>query len=269
MWVIQNNLNFEVGIDNIKQILKSKNIEVVEVDIYKGDENIYFKDTRTLFNPISKNDIFVLGSYRLSRMATEKGFFPGCFSNDNFNYDCWTKNWTSEMMLNGHFLIQKITDIEIPAEWDSVFARPFEDDKLITGGLYRKEDLLIALSNKITDQNKEKSIIIAEKKTILAEYRFFIIDNEVVTGSLYKIRGQVVSSDVIDSVALAFAQERVKQWTPSRAFVLDIALTDSGPKIIEVNNISSAGLYKADVEKIVNSMESLMHGSIMNNNLSL
>lgn len=33
-------------------------------------------------------------------------------------------------------------------------------------------------------------------------------------------------------------------WVPSKAFVLDIALTDQGPKIVDVNNISSAGLYK-------------------------
>lgn len=258
MWIVQNNLNFEVGIDNIKNILKSNNVELVEIDIYKNDENMYIKDTFDKFEPTDTKNIFVLGSYRLSRMAAERGFSPGSFSNDNFNYASWTQNWTKEHMLNGEYLKQKVTDIQIPEEWDSVFARPLEDDKLITGGLFKKEDLLMALATKITDAHKDKFLIISEKKTILAEYRFFVIDGKVVTGSLYKIRGQLITSDAIDKEALVFAQEMVDLWTPSQAFVIDIALTDKGPKIIEVNNISSAGLYKSDVNKIVTEMEILL-----------
>lgn len=258
MWVIQNNLNFEVGIDNIKNILKSNNVALVEIDIYKNDENMYFKDTFDKFEPKDMTNLFVLGSYRLSRMATDKGFYPGSFSNEHFNYASWTQHWTKANMLNGEYLKQKVTDIQIPEHWDSVFARPLEDDKLITGGLFKKEDLLMALATKITEAHKDKFLIISEKKTILAEYRFFVIDGKVITGSLYKIRGQLITSESIDKDAAVYAQEMVDLWSPSQAFVLDIALTDKGPKIIEVNNISSAGLYKSDVSKIVTEMEELL-----------
>lgn len=258
MWVIQNNLNFEVGIDNIKNILKSNNVALVEIDIYKNDENMYFKDTFDKFEPKDITNLFVLGSYRLSRMATERGFYPGSFSNEHFNYASWTQHWTKANMLNGEYLKQKVTDIQIPEHWDSVFARPLEDDKLITGGLFKKEDLLMALATKITEAHKDKFLIISEKKTILAEYRFFVIDGKVITGSLYKIRGQLITSESIDKDAAVYAQEMVDLWSPSQAFVLDIALTDKGPKIIEVNNISSAGLYKSDVSKIVTEMEELL-----------
>ncbi len=258
MWIVQNNLNFEVGIDNLKNILKSKNVDLVEVDIYKNDENMYNKDTFDKFEPSDTKNIFVLGSYRLSRMATERGFSPGSFSNEHFNYASWTHHWTKEHMLNGEYLKQKVTDIQIPEHWDAVFARPLEDDKLITGGLFKKEDLLMALETKITEAHQNKYLIISEKKTILAEYRFFVIDGEVVTGSLYKIRGQLITSDAIDQEALTFAEQMVNNWAPSKAFVIDIALTDKGPKIIEVNNISSAGLYKSDVSLIVEKMEKLL-----------
>lgn len=258
MWLIQNNLNFEVGIDNIKTILKNNNIEVVEIDIYKDDENLYIKDTFEKFEPIDTSNIFVLGSYRLSRMATERGLYPGSFSNDNFNYASWTQNWTKENMLNGDYLKQKVTELKIPDHWEAVFARPLEDDKLITGGLFKKEDLLMALETKVTDKHKDKYLILSEPKTILAEYRFFVVDNKVITGSLYKIRGQLITSDSIDQEALVYAQKMVDLWTPSAAFVIDIALTDKGPKIIEVNNISSAGLYKSDVSKLVFGIEDLL-----------
>lgn len=258
MWVIQNNLNFEVGIDNIKTILKNNNIELVEIDIYKNDENMYVKDTFDKFEPIDISNIFVLGSYRLSRMATDRGFSPGSFSNDNFNYASWTQYWTKENMLNGEYLKQKVTEIKIPDHWEAVFARPLEDDKLITGGLFKKEDLLMDLETKVTDIHKDKYLILSEPKTILAEYRFFVVDKKVITGSLYKIRGQLITSDSVDTEAMSYAQEMVNLWTPSAAFVIDIALTDKGPKIIEVNNISSAGLYKSDVSKLVIAMEELL-----------
>lgn len=255
MWLIQNNLNFEVGIDNIKKILKDNNIELVEIDIYKNDENMYIKDTFDKFEPKDTSNIFVLGSYRLSRMATERSFHPGSFSNEHFNYASWTQHWTKDNMLNGEYLQQKVTEIKIPDHWESVFARPLEDDKLITGGLFKKEDLLMALEKKVTENHKDKYLILSEPKTILAEYRFFVIDKKVITGSLYKIRGQLITSDSIDPEAMLYAQQMVDLWTPSTAFVIDIALTDKGPKIIEVNNISSAGLYKSDVSKLVISME--------------
>lgn len=258
MWIVQNNLNFEVGIDNLKNILITKNIELVEIDIYKNDDNIYLKDTFNKFEPTDIKNIFVLGSYRLSRMASEKGFSPGSFSNENFNYASWTQHWSKENMLNGEYLKQKVTDIQIPEQWDSVFARPLEDDKLITGGLFKKDDLLMALATKITDVHKDKFLILSEKKVIRAEYRFFVIDGKVVTGSLYKIRVQLITSDSIDKEAFVFAQKMVDSWVPSQAFVIDIALTDKGPKIIEVNNISSAGLYKSDVSKILTEMELLL-----------
>jgi len=258
MWVVQNNLNFEIGIDNIKTKLKENNIELVEVDIYKGDDNIYLKDSFEKFEPLNIDDIFVLGSYRLARMANNRGFYPGSFSNEHYNYASWTKHWTKANMLNGENLKQKVTEIEIPDHWESVFARPLEDDKLITGGLFKKEDLMMALATKITDINKEKYLIISEKKIILAEYRFFVIDGQVITGSLYKIRGQLITADAIDAEALSFAEDMINLWQPSNAFVIDIALTDKGAKIIEVNNISSAGLYKSDVSLIVDKMEILL-----------
>lgn len=258
MWVIQNNLNFEIGIENIKTKLKEKNIELVEVDIYKGDDNIYLKDSFEKFEPLNKNDIFVLGSYRLARMANDRGYYPGSFSNEYYNYASWTQHWTKEHMLNGEYLKQKVTELEIPDNWESVFARPLEDDKLITGGLFKKEDLMMALHTKISDLNKDKYIIISEKKNILAEYRFFVIDGQVITGSLYKIGGQLITADAIDKEALSFSQKMIDLWQPSKAFVIDIALTDKGPKIIEVNNISSAGLYKSNVSLIVDKMEVLL-----------
>ena len=49
----------------------------------------------------------------------------------------------------------------------------------------------------------------------------------------------------------------VDRFQPARAFVLDVADTLEGPKVIEVNNFNSAGLYACDVGKIVDAIEAM------------
>jgi len=50
----------------------------------------------------------------------------------------------------------------------------------------------------------------------------------------------------------------VDRWQPAEAFVIDIAKTYDGLKVIEINNFNSSGFYSCDVYKIVDSIERLI-----------
>lgn len=251
-------MNYEEGVEKIKAYLKEKSIPFLLVDIVKGSDLIIEHYTQSPILIENKTDIFVIGSYRLTRMMTERNIYPGSFSNEHFNYAAWVNGWGIDHMLNGHYQEQSLNQIEIPEDWNEVFARPLEDNKLFTGGLFKKEDFLTSIQFKIMNENnKNEKVIISKKKDILAEYRFFIVDNKIVTGSLYKMRGQLITSEYVDNDARSYVKERIQAWTPSKAFVMDIAITDEGCKIIEVNNISSAGLYKADSPRIVDAIENI------------
>ncbi len=257
MWIIQSNMNYEVGVDNIIDYLTLKNIAFELVDIFKGKDHFYYANTDTIFDIHDRNDVFAIGSYRLSRMLTEKNITPTSFSNENYNYSKWVEHWGNKM-LNSNFIIQSINNLNIPDDWEHVFARPLNDNKLFTGGLFRKHDLLIAIHGKILNaQNKEDKIIISKKKEIHSEYRLFVINNKVIAGSMYKMRNQAITSEFVDNSVISFADECLSLWSPSKAFALDIAITDEGLKIVEVNNICSAGLYKSDVTLIVDALEEL------------
>ena len=54
-----------------------------------------------------------------------------------------------------------------------------------------------------------------------------------------------------------FAQARVDENQIQQAFVIDTADTPEGPRVIECNNFCSAGLYAANVGKIVEAIEAL------------
>lgn len=97
----------------------------------------------------------------------------------------------------------------------------------------------------------------ASLKEIYAEYRFFIVDKKIVTGSLYK-RGNIIIHDTnIDNKIIEFTQKMVDLWQPARAFVLDIADTPDGLKVIEINNFNSAGYYACDISCIVQAIENM------------
>ena len=96
-------------------------------------------------------------------------------------------------------------------------------------------------------------VVVAPLKEIYREYRFFIVDGKVITGSLYKMGDQVVYKTELDDSEI-FTQKMVDLWQPAEAFVLDIALTKDGYKVLEVNCFNSAGYYAIDVGKLVHAV---------------
>ena len=85
----------------------------------------------------------------------------------------------------------------------------------------------------------------------------FVVGGNVVTGSLYKQGNVVRSEELVDRDVLYYTARMAHRWEPAEAFVIDIAKTSDGFKVIEINNINSAGFYAADCQKIVAAIEDL------------
>lgn len=52
--------------------------------------------------------------------------------------------------------------------------------------------------------------------------------------------------------------DMIKLYQPGRAFVIDVALTDDGLKIVELNCINCSGFYEADIQKIIMSLNNIL-----------
>lgn len=61
----------------------------------------------------------------------------------------------------------------------------------------------------------------------------------------------------MDSNTRSFAQQMIDIWCPSRGFVIDVALTDDGYKMVEINGLNSAGFYAIDVQKLIEAIEGM------------
>lgn len=264
-WVIQDTVINNPANRTLEETLKKNNTpyQVVKVvpffnkllpkdfpsDQYNGD----ISDIKDLAID-TKEDIFVIGATALNKIAQEKKWYPGSLYNENFSYGIW-KEHLGEELLNNEAIIDTFGKIE--PKWDVFFLRPCEDSKDFSGGIFEKEEFYVWRQQleKIGYLFKEHDVFASPIKKIKEEYRFFVIDGEVTTYSQYKKEDTLYKNKNISNEVIQYVKRIVQIWQPAKAFVVDIAKTNDGYKIIEYNNINSAGFYDCDIQKIVEKIE--------------
>lgn len=116
--------------------------------------------------------------------------------------------------------------------------------------------------NKLNDPeeqrvNQQTEIQVSQPYDLIKEARVWIVGNKVITSSYYKFHGEVEFEENVAPDGLNFAQQMAELYTVADAYVMDIALTHAGWKIMEVNCINSAGFYKGNVKDIILALEEL------------
>jgi hypothetical protein len=108
-------------------------------------------------------------------------------------------------------------------------------------------------------------IMVCTAKEIWSETRTWVVDGRVVTASGYKVGTikRYTSPHQVDERITAFAQACANRWRPNPAFVLDVADTPAGLKIVEINNLNAAGLYRGDMQKLVVALADLAEASYL------
>jgi hypothetical protein len=98
----------------------------------------------------------------------------------------------------------------------------------------------------------EEICIFAEPIEIIAEYRHVICDHELIAQSQYKGANDIdIRADVdLECQALAKHISR-EEYQPDNVYVVDTALTEDGPRIIEFNAFSCSGMYGCNTNAVV------------------
>jgi hypothetical protein len=253
-WIVQENLYKEEAFLDLLHALEISGAkhEVVKVVPFSHE-----------LIPDSKPQglVVVMGATTMIGIAQERGWNPGAFYNDNFDYRKWRENVGTEL-LNYDSEVCMFKDVN--PSFNPFFIRPTEDRKSFTGEVIDKAnyDLWLKSTQEVTDGystlKPETMVSVAPVKAIHAEWRFFVVDGKVITGSLYKRGDRVHHLPLLrDEDSQIYAQRMVDQWQPDRAFVIDVALTDAGYKIIEYNCMNSAGFYKSNVNKLVEAIQNM------------
>jgi len=141
---------------------------------------------------------------------------------------------------------------------NTIFMRPDNGDKPFTGKIIYKEDFTKKLLD-IEKENCDTLCIISYPKQYnkFNEYRTWIVDNKVVEASSYRINGRFDTEVTVPQEVINYTQNVVDnvEWQPDPAFVLDVVEYDGKYKIIELNSMSSSGLYNASIVKICEALQ--------------
>ena len=270
-WVVQHNLYNEYGYESLLSTLVKYNIPhaiVKPVPFFDRllpadfDSHEYKGSIDALTGAVIDESglIMCCGSLTLARIAHQRGWKPGHFNNENFTFEKWRQAW-GENLLNFDAIVTtvgKVTPI-----WNEFFIRPVEDTKSFSGMVVTWDEWSKWINgvlelNDCWNVKNDTGVMFCPLKKIYTETRFFVVDGKLITWSEYKLGVEVhysrkmVSQNVID-----YAQKMVDIWQPSRAFVIDIAETPEGMKVVEINCFNSAGFYDCDVAKIVEAVEGM------------
>ena len=245
-WVIQKNIFKSEDYERLTNTLDRYEIDYTSVSIPNGT-----LDLVPNLNLDAK--VYVCGAIKLGKIAEMKNWQPGSFLNEEFNFERWLIELNDEL-LNYDTVSGTLMNIEVQ-HFDEFFIRPLEDNKAIDGMVINNETLNSWRNDQSKSQLHDLKVIASTVKNIYREYRLFIVNRKFITGSVYKVAGNPQVSDMIEDDVIEYANKIIKTWTPAESFVIDIALTENGYKVIEFNNINSSSFYGSNVPKYVEAMQ--------------
>lgn len=220
---------------------------------------------------LSDSEIIFYGSTKLVEIAHKcflNTFFePGVFYNPaTFNVNAWNRN--RDDMLNSSSIVMTMKEFllkqHLLVDAEYLFVRPYGDLKLFNGTVVNYKER-VAWYDEISHGGetvpKNALIAVTPAVNIDTEWRFFIVDNKVVSGSQYKKNGRLSVSPDVPATTMRMAEIMAEGWLPAPVVVMDVALTEEGEyKVIEFNCFNASGFYANDVERIVTEVTRYVEG---------
>ena len=248
-YVVQENVFNEANYDNLILALDKLSLPYEIIKVKPFIETLRVKTKR--------KDVFPFGSLKLARLSTKRGWRPGSQMNANHDYLVY-RDYYKKNLLNYDSRIQKFGDDFFSKE--IFFARPTQDTKVFTGKVFDMQEWRDFVAYSLTNGhstllNIDTEIQISTVKKIQQEIRFWIVKGEIITASQYRLGDRLVLNENIDQAAYEYCERMIKLFQLNDAFVMDLALTENGYKIIECGCINCAGFYKANMQKLLMKLE--------------
>jgi hypothetical protein len=202
--------------------------------------------------------VFAYGSTTLHDVAKKSGWLPGYFDAPQMHESI--KRW-GKHMLNFDAQIFRLSEVPVPD--GPIFIRPDKDDKSFAGEVKSPEEFrewrnsLFSIEDwKSVDANT--LVWVGGVKKISAEWRVAVISGKVVTGSMYRQNGMQRLESGLPQDVVDYVSDRIQDWNPREAYVIDIADHDGNLKIIETNSISSSGFYEMNQVRYIKAIEKII-----------
>lgn len=254
-WIINTNMGQDSDISQYVDAVKASGAKVIEVE-YKAFSG-------ELPDIELDGPVVLYGATKFISTAYDAGkWTSGIFANpDVFTYENWAQHYGS-MLLNSPDSTHLTTIGEFchdtRDENEDIFVRPQHDTKSLVGSVWTagkfKQWCEVAATGKYAEVSADTPIVVAIPYGIEAEWRLFVVDNEVVGASQYHKRGRLYKEPGAPEDVLKFAEKVIDTWTPAAAYTLDICRSAGNCYIVEAQGFNSAGQYASDVQAVASAV---------------
>ena len=130
----------------------------------------------------------------------------------------------------------------------TAFVRRDSHSKIFHGGVYDASGLAATTNQAVPDTTP---VIVASPLNIEAQWRFFVVNREIVGCSEYRRWGRPSNDEPVPHVAIDLAADLALRWSPSDIYCLDLAVSGDRLGVVEANCFNASRLYSADIERIL------------------
>ena len=176
------------------------------------------------------------------------------FNPEIFRWEAFRSGWAGAM-LSSDARAMTLSEAQVfLRQTGSAFVRPDADSKIFEGGVYDASRL--AAVTEATAVPASTPVIIASTLDIEAEWRFFIVDREVVGCSEYRRWGRPSTDGAVPRLAIDFASELALRWSPSGVYCLDLASSGGRFGVVEANCFNASRFYGVVMERVLRAVNS-------------
>lgn len=245
-WAIQTNLGSSRDTEALAAACRAHGFEVLPIVRAPFDDHP--PDV-----PADQPTVFYGSSSLIDAVADAGRWQPGAWVLRD-DYEAWIADYGARM-LNAEArvltLAELAADVALATDDRPVFARPCSDSKLFAGQVAPANELVAwarrALALADSSLAPETSVMVAAPVGLRDEWRLFVVDGEVVTGSHYRSYQRLDVSPAVPEEVQHFAEGILADRSPARVVVVDVGRSGDELFVVEFNGACSSGFYAADL----------------------
>lgn len=245
-WIVQTNLGKQYA-EDIQNACTSLGLEFIPQSVIPFSDEL----------PDIANDkltTFYGATRWINNIYENNKWTPGVFFNPESVCHFWlTKYREHAINYYGDITTFKWLERQEYPDDRMFFVRPCSDQKEFAGQVMSFAEIKDWRSKMTGDIEwlSECKILASEPVGIAHEWRLFIVDGKVSSGSHYRSYHQLQEDTYVPAEVIVFAEERAKDYSPTPVFVMDIGESAGNLYVVEIGCFHSAGFYASDVKKVI------------------
>lgn len=261
LWIVDNQPARRLALEKeaIIDVIRATGNDVIET-AYDPENGKFPNDLDSVF--ASSRPLILRGSVGFAAWAHANwSLYPGAFRSELLRPSAYLPAY-GKLALNSDAILTTYAEFNARrAEFEALlggvlFVKPAEGGKLLSGTTLEPGrslfDAHYSQHRRWSPIPDDFHVLLARVHSLLGEWRFVIAGEKVVARSQYKV-GSVFESglDAPEEAEVLAAKLAKHAWRPAEVFIADIAETEDGFRLLELNTFGTAGLYDCDLKAIV------------------